>query len=215
MMRSAPDSTRLDEQEQIFMVPGPREGMSLFLRRLGPSSGSARRAVLYIHGATFPSGLSIAHRFDGRSWRDVLCDAGFSVWGLEFYGFGHSDRYPEMAQPADENPPLGLAADAAEQVAIAVRAILEQEGHNTLSIISHSWGSMPAGRFAGDHPALVDRLVLFAPIARREPTRYTLPPNGPAWRVISAEDQWNRFVRSILRRGPLRYSNLAHLVTDS
>jgi pimeloyl-ACP methyl ester carboxylesterase len=104
MMRSAPDSTRLDEQEQVFMVPGPREGMSLFLRRLGPSSGSARRAVLYIHGATFPSGLSIAHRFDGRSWRDVLRDAGFSVWGLDFYGFGHSDRYPEMSQPADETP---------------------------------------------------------------------------------------------------------------
>src|ERR1035441_5906955 len=77
MMRSAPDSTRLDEQEQVFMVPGPREGMSLFLRRLGPSTGSARWAVLYIHGATFPSGLSIAHRFDGRSWRDVLCDASF------------------------------------------------------------------------------------------------------------------------------------------
>jgi pimeloyl-ACP methyl ester carboxylesterase len=116
---------------------------------------------------------------------------------LDFYGFGHSDRYPEMSQPADENPPLGLAADAAEQVAIAVRTILEQEGHNALSIISHSWGSMPAGRFAGDHPALVDRLVLFAPIARREPPRYTLLPNGPAWRVISAEDQWNRFVEDV------------------
>ena len=36
-MRSAPDSTRLDEQEQVFMVPGPRDGTSLFLRRLGPS----------------------------------------------------------------------------------------------------------------------------------------------------------------------------------
>src|SRR5437588_3922497 len=34
----------------------------------------------YVHGGTFPSGLSIAHRFDGRSWRDELCAAGFHVW---------------------------------------------------------------------------------------------------------------------------------------
>ena len=51
--------------------------------------------MLYIHGATFPSALSIAHRFDGTSWRDVLNEAGFDVWGLDFYGFGHSDRYPK------------------------------------------------------------------------------------------------------------------------
>jgi hypothetical protein len=55
--------------------------MRLFLRRLAASSGSAGPAVLYVHGATFASGLSIAHRLDGRSWRDALCDAGFCVWG--------------------------------------------------------------------------------------------------------------------------------------
>jgi hypothetical protein len=82
MMRSAPDSTRLDEQEQVFMVPGPREGMSLFLRRLGPSTGSARRAVLYIHGATFPSGLSIAHRFDCPS--RIFGDTRFLASSGEF-----------------------------------------------------------------------------------------------------------------------------------
>jgi len=36
----------------------------------------------------------------------------------------------------------------------------------SLSLIAH-WGSMAAGKFAGDHPGLVERLVLFAPIARR------------------------------------------------
>jgi len=28
--------------------------------------------------------------FDGRSWRDELCAAGFHVWGLDFHGFGRS-----------------------------------------------------------------------------------------------------------------------------
>jgi hypothetical protein len=34
------------------------------------------RPVLYIHGATFPSAPSIAHRFDGWSWRDARLPLG-------------------------------------------------------------------------------------------------------------------------------------------
>jgi heme-degrading monooxygenase HmoA len=64
-------------------------------------------------------------------------------------------------------------------------------------MISHSWGSMPVGLFAGSHPSLLDRWVLFAPIARREPPRYVPLPSGPAWRMISAEDQWKRFVEDV------------------
>jgi pimeloyl-ACP methyl ester carboxylesterase len=196
-MSGAKKPDRLDEREEVFLIPGPRDGMSIFLRRLEPFNTPRKRAVLYVHGATFPSALSIAHRFDGRSWRDALCDAGFSVWGLDFYGFGNSDRYPEMALAADLNGPLGLASESADQLAIAVKFILQHEGLATLSMISHSWGSMPVGRFAGTHPALIDRWVLFAPICRREPSRYTPTPSGPAWRMISVEDQWNRFVEDV------------------
>jgi pimeloyl-ACP methyl ester carboxylesterase len=91
-------TTKLDPREQHFRIPGPREGLSLFLRFLPAlqSENKPRRTVLYVHGATFPSALSIAHRFDGKSWRDTLTEAGFDVWGLDFYGFGHSDRYLEM-----------------------------------------------------------------------------------------------------------------------
>src|SRR6202163_5108131 len=103
-------AAKLDPREQHFRIPGPREGLSLFLRFL-PAAHSGiepRRAVLYVHGGTFPSALSIAHRFDGRSWRDALCDAGFHSWGLDFHGFGQlSDPYPEMAAPADHHAPLG------------------------------------------------------------------------------------------------------------
>jgi pimeloyl-ACP methyl ester carboxylesterase len=201
-MASIADIPRLDDREELFLIPGPREGMSLFLRRLTPLNATGERAVLYVHGATFPSALSIAHRFDGRSWRDALCDAGFSVWGLDFYGFGYSDRYPEMSQPADANPPLGAATDSTHQLTAAVKFILEHEGRHTLSMISHSWGSVPAGRFAAAHPTLLDRWVLFAPIARREPSRYTPTPSGPAWRMISAEDQGKRFVEDLPAHEP-------------
>jgi len=190
---------RLADGEEHFLIPGPRTDMRLFLRLLASRTpiSDARRAVLYVHGATFPSALSIAHRFDGCSWRDALCDAGFDVWGLDFYGFGHSDKYAEMSAAAEENPPLGLTEEAAAQLAAAVRFILEHQCMTSLSLIAHSWGSMVAGRFAGDHPAMVDRLVLFAPIAKRDPSRYSPRPNGPAWRIVSVEDQWARFVEDV------------------
>jgi pimeloyl-ACP methyl ester carboxylesterase len=188
---------KLDPREEHFRIDGP-SGRTLFLRYL-PSiaSRATRRAVLYVHGATFPSALSVAFRFDGRSWRDALCDAGFDVWALDFFGFGESERYPEMNQPADAHAPLCTAADAAEQLAAAVRFILEHGGIEKLSLVAHSWGSMAAGLFAGNHPALVDRIVFFAPIARRPPRRYEAPPQLPAWRIITAEDQWNRFIEDV------------------
>src|SRR5882757_8417297 len=117
-MTGTSSTPKLDRNEQHFRFPGPRGGLALFLRFLPAMRGGAqpRRAVIYVHGATFPSALSIAHRFDGRSWRDALCDAGFDVWALDFCGFGHSDRYPAMNQPAADNPPLCVAADAAKQL---------------------------------------------------------------------------------------------------
>ena len=197
-------AAKLDSREQHFRIPGPHEGLSLFLRLLPAANREARprRAVLYVHGATFPSALSIAHRFDGRSWRDALNDAGFDVWGLDFYGFGHSDRYWEMDRPAVENPPLCAANDAAMQVEAAVRFILGHQSLEKLSLISHSWGSMPTGIFAGLHPALVDRIVMFGPIGRRGPRRYEAPATFPAWRIVTSEDQWNRFVEDVPANEP-------------
>ena len=187
---------KLDPREEHFLVPGPLGGLPLFLRRLSPASPSSR-VVLYVHGATFPSALSVAHRFSGRSWRDALCDAGFDVWALDFYGFGYSARYAEMNDAADSHGPLCVAKDAAEQLEVAVRFILDHVGVKALSVISHSWGSMPVGRFACAHPTLLDRWVLFAPIAKRAPLRYEAAPSFPAWRLVSAEDQWNRFVEDV------------------
>jgi pimeloyl-ACP methyl ester carboxylesterase len=196
---SAMTFRQLDLREEHFSIPGPRAGLSLFLRRLATEAKpiDKRRAVLYVHGATFPSALSVAHRFSGSSWRDALCAAGFDVWAFDFYGFGNSDRYPEMQVDADANPPLCAAEDAAKQLEAVVRFVLAHERLDTLSLISHSWGSMPAGRFAATHPPMLDRWVLFAPIARRRARRYEAPAHFPAWRLVSKEDQWARFIEDV------------------
>ena len=188
---------KLDPREECFRIPSHYRGRRIFLRYLPPVSAS-RGAVLYVHGGTFPSALSVAHRFDGRSWRDELCGAGFHVWGLDFHGFGRlSDPYPEMERPAEESRPLGRAEDASLQLERAVRFICDHHDIGRISIIAHSWGTIVGGRLAGRCPELVDRLVFFGPIARREPKgdRARLP----GWRLISLEDQWNRFTETVPR----------------
>jgi pimeloyl-ACP methyl ester carboxylesterase len=192
---------KLDPREQHFRIPGTRQGLQLFLRRLEPVERQAH-PVLYVHGGTFPSALSIAHRFDGYSWRDALCEAGFDVWGLDFHGFGSSDRYPAMDERPEAHASLCRAADAAEQVAAGVRFILEYSGRHRLSIIAHSWGTLPAGCFAGAHPQLVDRVVLFGPIARRTPAGDQKPPTAPAWRIVTLADQWSRFIEDVPANEP-------------
>jgi len=166
---------KLVPNEQHFRTAGAIEGLSLFLRYLPPAAWStdvsrtdASKIVLYVHGGSFPSALSIAHRFDGRSWRDELTDAGFHVWGLDFLGFGAADPYPEMAEPADRNHVLGRVEAASQQLERAVRFICDHHGVPRISIIAHSWGTIVTGRFAGHCPALVDRLVFFGPITWRE-----------------------------------------------
>ena len=193
------EAPKLHPRETHHWIAGPLPGLRLFLRHLPPAAPGRRpaRPALYIHGGTFPSALSIAHRFDDRSWRDALCEAGFDVWGLDFHGYGESDRYPEMAAPAEANPPLCRAGDAAGQVEAAVRFIVDHHNGARPSLIAHSWGTMPACLFAGRFPGLVDRLVLFGPIARRQPARHTQQPAAPAWRVVTPADQWARFTEDV------------------
>jgi pimeloyl-ACP methyl ester carboxylesterase len=189
----------LDPREQHFLVPGPDPSLNLFLRYLPANRNDGRPVaiVLYVHGASFPSALSIAHRFDQRSWRDELNVAGFDVWALDFLGFGFSDRYPAMDLAAGSGPGLCNTAEAAEQIRCAAQFILAHQAASRLSMIAHSWGSMPACRFAGMHPTLIDRLVLFGPIAQRGPPRAEAVPNTVAWNLVTVENQWKRFVEDV------------------
>jgi pimeloyl-ACP methyl ester carboxylesterase len=192
----------LDRNERHFRIRGPWPGLELFMRYLLPTSPQkgAPRVVLYVHAATFPSALSIAHRFDGRSWRDELADAGFHVWGLDFHGFGASDRYPQMAEPAASHPALCRAGDASRQIECAVRFIRDRHDVPRISLIAHSWGTIATGLFASRCPDLVERLVFFGPIMRRESN--VQAPALPAWRCISLEDQWRRFIEDVPAHEP-------------
>src|SRR5947208_3278544 len=73
---------KLDSREEHFQIPSHRMGLSLFLRYLPASREPERRSkvVLYVHGGTFSSGLSIATasmEFPGATnWRHPGFTAG-------------------------------------------------------------------------------------------------------------------------------------------
>jgi pimeloyl-ACP methyl ester carboxylesterase len=195
-VQALPTQVKLDPDEQHYRVPGLHQGSSLFLRRLAPKLARGKNAVLNVHGATFPSALSIAYRFDGRrSWRDALCAAGFEVWALDFHGFGGSDPYPEMRRPAELSQPLGRVANACAQLEAAVRFIGGRANVQRLSIIAHSWGTRVAGRLAVLQPDLLHRLVFFGPITWRREALH--PARLPGWRLITLADQWQRFTEAV------------------
>jgi pimeloyl-ACP methyl ester carboxylesterase len=176
--------------ERQHVLPGsPR----LLVREQPPASGDRSQPVLYVHGASFPSALSVMFRFGGRSWADALNDAGYNAFGLDFAGYGGSARYPEMAGP-QAGPPLGRTEDVVRQIERAVAFIRQQTGAKSVAIIAHSWGTMPAARFAELHPEQVSRLVLFGPILRRDGPGGTEPT---AWTLITNDQQHRRFIKDV------------------
>lgn len=176
--------------QQTFRLPATTRP-SLFVRRQ-PRPGAP--AALYVHGATFPSALSVGFDFGGGSWLDDWNARGFDAWAFDFAGFGESGRYAAMSEPADRHPPLGRAPEAARQVA-DVLALIRRETGGPVSLVAHSWGSAPAALATIAQPEAIDRLILFAPIARR--TGGTAPAAIPAWADVTNEAQHARFVEDV------------------
>jgi pimeloyl-ACP methyl ester carboxylesterase len=170
---------------------------SLRLLRAGDGALShGRPVVLFVHGTTFPTALASGYRFgDGSSWMDLTAAAGIDAWALDFAGYGGSDRYPEMAQQHEGASPLGRVPLAVEQIARAIEYVCQSSGAQRVSLVAHSWGTLPAARYACTHPARVERLVLFGPITRRE----LLPnlPNSPAFQEVTLDEQYTRFFEDV------------------
>ncbi len=206
------------ESTQTYLKPGGGEGADTLLLRRWPGTG---KPVLYVHGATFPSALSVGHRFGGRSWADHLHSHGFDVWAFDFAGFGGSARPAHMNAPAKGNPPVGRAPEAATQIGAAVDHIRTECAGARVHIVAHSWGTIAAGLFAGDHASAVGRLVWFGPIARRQIEGLPSLDQIGAWRDVSVADQLKRFVEDVPPGHPpvliepdLAEWGAAHLATD-
>jgi alpha-beta hydrolase superfamily lysophospholipase len=183
-----------------------------------PHRKDAGTDVLYLHGSTFGADMSIFYRLDGHSWADALNDAGLSVWGFDWAGYGHSERYPQGV-----TTPVGRMADVLPQLRRVVGAIRARNSDRPIALIAHSWGGGVAAAYAALYPQDVKALVLFGPITPRTPTGNTAPPAAPAAShyTVSLWAQYRRFVEDVPRGQPQVLSEAhfqawgeAYLATD-
>jgi pimeloyl-ACP methyl ester carboxylesterase len=183
--------------EETIRIPGPLKAMMLGVRHAWVANGSADavRFVLILPGAAVPVSGNPDYPFVGnRSLMTALAEKGLDVWALDYYGFGESDRYPEMERPAEPHAPLGTAAECADQIDAFVAFLKGHQRVERLMLIGDSGGTLPAGVFATRRPDLVSRLVLFGPV-----TPFTGGPveEGalPTYDLFTPLDLWTLFTR--------------------
>ena len=147
---------------EVFDIPSHQPALVARVRHTAPDRASGAMPVLFVHGSSFPSGLSFDFRMDGQSWMDWMAARGYDVYALDFPGYGLSDRYP-----ADAQSPPGRAREVAQDVGNAVDAILRRTGKRQVLLVGHSWGGSVAARYAQDYAPKVAKLVLFATVTPR------------------------------------------------
>jgi pimeloyl-ACP methyl ester carboxylesterase len=143
--------------------------------------------VLYVHGATFPSALSVGWRMQGVSWLDALQKDGFDAWALDFAGYGNSDRPGVFAAAAWSAAPYGRLGAAKGQIGAVLGYLRSVRPEARIHLIAHSWGTRPAQASAIAHPQDIASLVLFGPVAVRQDI--SRPEQRPAWSLIDKAHQ--------------------------
>ena len=136
-------------------VPLERNHVPLHLERYTLHDGKSKQPILFVHGVGFSS-----HEFDvdykDYSLARYFARNGFEVWLLDIAGFGSSGAVEDGFLPDSDY--------AAEDIASAVRCILDRNNLSSMDILGWSWGTVTSSRFAAKYPEMVHKLVLYAPI---------------------------------------------------
>ena len=181
-----------------MMVPSRDAGIELFLRNKRSESLSAfapNRTLLFVHGATYPAHTAFDLPLGGVSWMDYIAGRGFDVWTLDLRGYGRSTRPPEMARPAADSGPIVGGETAVADIAAAADFIRNRRSLPRLVVMGWSWGTSLMARYAADNPALVERVVLYAPLWTLQSPPVIGAGPGPlgAYRTVpqaSAKQRW-------------------------
>lgn len=137
------------------VIPLERNGISLHLDCVKTENTTPLGHILLIHGSTYSS-----HEFD-IDYQDYslvrrLAREGYAVWRMDIAGYGQSEPVEDGFMPD--------TAYAAEDIHAAAEKIIQISGQKKIDVLGWSWGTMTAGRFAVEHPELLGKLVLYAPI---------------------------------------------------
>jgi len=169
-------------------IPLPGSGDHVALHCVGPH-GDTRKAVLFVHGATFPTTLAAGFQFHpGDSWMHDMARRGYLACGLDFLGYGESSTPAALKGAMSAAPPVTRAPEAAEQIAAAVDYLHEKKAAVDVHIVAHSWGTIPAAMYAAKHPHGLASLTLFGPIVQKEKAGTDKSPND-AWFQLTAQQR--------------------------
>jgi pimeloyl-ACP methyl ester carboxylesterase len=166
---------------------------------MGRATEANGKAVLFVHGGTYPSVPDYDLDFKNYNWMVYLARAGFDVYAMDIQGYGWSVRpfpmgdpcnvsaaqqplispypIPASAIPCAPSYPFTVATsqsdwDDVDRVVDFVRA---RTGQDRINLIGWSGGGPRFGGYAALHPEKVDKVVLLAPGYSR-----ATPDNPPA-----------------------------------
>jgi pimeloyl-ACP methyl ester carboxylesterase len=188
-------STMTPTMQTIHLPIGSSTGEYVALHCLAPKPTATRsastQAVLFIHGASFPTLLAFGFEFaPGDSWMSYMADRGYLACGLDFLGFGESSRPAAMNATPQDAPPVNRAPEAAQQIALAVDYMRRERGVARLHLIAHSWGTIPAATYAARFPSTVTSLTLFGPVVPK-PTEHPEKVDV-AWWSLSPQTRYEQ-----------------------
>lgn len=160
----------------------------------------ANEAVLFVHGATYPSrvvfDLDGPGHGDGYSWLADVAARDRAAFAVDLRGYGDSERPAAMDAPADENPPPARAETVLDDVRAALAFVSER--YDRVHLLGYSWGSVICGRLlAGTDAPAVASLTQFAPVFRMAESiveRFDPGDPAPAYRSVTREEveaRWN------------------------
>ena len=195
--RSGAPARNLVVESHIIASDTP--GVELYLRNKRPAdvqSFRPERVLLFVHGATYPAETAFDLSLDGFSWMEYIACRGFDVYLVDVRGYGRSTRPPEMAQPAQANPPIAGTAVAVADVGAAVDWISRHRRIDRINLLGWSWGTTIMATYAAANPERVGKLALYAPLWLRTTP---LPGTGPlgAYRTVTQEQAKKRWLNGV------------------
>ncbi|WP_019992095.1 alpha/beta hydrolase, partial [Natronorubrum tibetense] len=160
------------------------------LRRWEVSSGDESEAVLFVHGATYPSRAVFAPPMDSESysWLHATACRGRAAFAVDLRGYGESER---PSPTDDESNALARATAVVGDVATVLESIRGR--FDRVHLVGYSWGSIVCGSYLTTVDDDVASLTQVAPVYR--------PPAAVGERFVEREplDTYRRITREDVR----------------